>query len=798
MIGDDIMLKNYVKIALRNLYRQRLYVTINIFGLAIGLAVCLLIIGLINNDLNFEKCHSLKDRIYRVDGTYQIHDSGVSMASIMPAVGPAIREEMPEVEQAVRIRRLWDIPVEFDENTSIIESKAFSAEPALFDVFTIPLIEGNPESALSDPFSVVISEKIKKQYFGNTSPLGRSIKMNNEHLMQITGVSKDLPPNTQIRSNFIVSYATLEKIGENTDSWTDLFQDYTYLLLKENASASDLEQKIPAMLERHLDPEEAKRYQLKLQPLEDIFLYSNLSYELPPQGELTKIYVFGSIAFIILIIACINFVNLTTSRVSRRSKEVGVRKAVGAGRRQLIIQFISESLILAALSMLLGLAIFEMAVPLLKTYIERDLVINVLTDPVLIFSIIGMVLAVGILSGSYPAFILSRYLPSEVFSGGSSGRGAGSLHRRILVVFQFTAAIILICITLSIYRQINFALTTDLGFDRENMMLLNLEGSITYEQSRVLKNIINNDRIAISATIVDNVPGEGRHYLWSLRPESKPEEDPTFLHGIRADSDFLRTFDLEIIEGNAPQEQISSIPTEQILINETAVSEFGIENPIGFKFLLGESELEVCGVIKDFHVHSLKNQIMPTMIVQDTSNFRLMAVKLPAGNIPGSVSRIKEVWETIVPAAPFDYKFLQDAIGERYEEEQKVGQLFIVFSFLAVIVACLGLFGLATFAAEQKTKEVGIRKVLGASISNIIAILARQFIFLVIISNILAWPPAYFLIDYYLSNFAYRVEIGILVFIVSGLLAFIVAILSICFQSIKAASANPVKALRYE
>jgi putative ABC transport system permease protein len=789
---------NHVKSAIRNLTRHKLYTAMNVLGLAIGLAGCLLIVGYINNELGFESCHANGDRIYRIDGLYALRGSRVSMASIMPAVGPAVRDAFPEVERMVRMRRLWDLPVEFEPNHVVEVKNCYAVEPQFLKIFTLPLKQGNPETALEAPFSVIISERLAKTYFAGENPVGKTLRVKEEFEVQITGVFERIPANTQLGSDFVVSYSTLEKMGEDTQSWTKLFQDYTYLLLRQGANPAKVEQGIPSLVAQHVGQDDAENYLLQLQPLKHIYLHSDLSYELPPNGDPAYVYVFGCVAFLILSIACINFINLSTARVSRRLKEVGVRKVLGAFRFQLVRQFLSESILLTLLSMAFGIALFEMARPRLESFLGRQLEINLYGDPVLLLSILAMIVVVGLLSGSYPAFVLSGFQPSFLFRGEVFGAGRRSFVRRILVAFQFMIAVALLCVTFAVHRQIDFALTTDLGFDNKNMLLINVDEGFSPEKRELVKSEILKSGLASSVTITDCAPGENRNILYHIRPENKMDQEPTFLHGIHVDPDYLATFGIKLVQGrNLPPESAADAENS-ILINQAAVRDFEIDEPIGFKFYLGEKAYQVVGVVNDFHSHSFHSRIPPLALLASTKDNRLIAAKLPPGFTSKSTGRIEGIFATVVPDVSFEYSFLEDVMGENYREERKLGTLFTVFSLLTVFVACLGLFGLSAFSAERRTKEIGIRKALGASVANIVRLLSKEIVILVVIAGAIAFPVAYLVISRWLETFAYRTDIPVTIFLLSGLAVLIIALVTVSYQSIRAALANPVDSLRNE
>jgi putative ABC transport system permease protein len=790
--------KNYMKSAIRSLTRQKLYTAINVLGLAIGLAACLLIIGYINNELSFENCHRNRERIYRIDGMYSLGNAQVSMASIMPAVGGAVREAYPQVERVVRIRRLWTVPIEFIDDGVSEEREGLAAEPELLNIFTLPLKQGNPQRALEAPFSVVISEELARLHFGDQSALGRTIRARDEFDLQVTGVFERIPRNTQLRTDFVISYSTLEKIGMDTQSWTELFQDHTYVLLREGANPTEIEEKIPALLRQNLGEDKAKNYVLQLQPLKRIYLHSNLSYELPPTGDPAYIYVFGCVAFLILLIACVNFINLSTARVSHRLREVGVRKVLGALRSQLVRQFLSESILLTVVAMVFGIALFEMAKPQLEAFVRHPLEINILGDPTLFLAMFVMIVAVGVLSGSYPAFVLARFQPSFILRGEILGTRSRSFLRRILVAFQFVIAIALLCVTFAVYKQVNFALTSDLGFDNKNILLIDAEEGVSPEKQDLIKDEILRDNLASSVTVTDCAPGEPRHNLYGFRPQDKLDEDPAFLLGMRADPDYLSTFGIELVKGRDFSKESSADAGKSILVNQKAVEEFQMDQPIGFNFHSRDKAYQVVGVVKDFHALPFHEQIMPMALFAATEKRRVIAVKLPADFTSETIAQTEKIWNRIVPEVPFEYSFLEDVMSESYDNDRRLGMLFSTFSLLTVFVACLGLFGLSAFSAERRTKEIGIRKALGASVTNIVRLLSKEIVMLVVIAGAVAFPVAYLAINRWLETFAYRTDITLTLFLLSGLVVLIIALVTVSYQSIKAALANPVDSLRYE
>ncbi len=786
------MLNYYLKSAIRSLTRQKLYTILNVLGLTVGLAACLLIVGYVNNELSFENCHRNLDRIYRMECRYGKGNSQFLTTSIMPAVGPAVAQASPEIEHAVRIRNLWTVPIKWMDDGISEEREVLAAEPDLLNIFTLPLKEGNPQTALEAPFSVIISEELAELHFGEQNALGKTIKARDEFDLQITGVFERIPANTQMRTDLVVSYSTLERIGMDTQSWTGIFRDNTYVLLQAGTDPTKVEGKIPSFLQQHLGEEEAKNYSLQLQPLDKIYLHPDLS-----KGPM-YLYIFSFIAFLILLIASINFVNLSTAQVSHRIREVGIRKVLGAFRPQLVKQFLSESVLLTLVAMVFGIALFEMTKPLLEAYIERQLEIDLLGDPGLLLSMLGMIVFVGVLSGSYPAFVLARFQPSFILKGEILGVRSKSLLRRILVVFQFVIAVVLLCVTFSVYKQIDYAMTTDLGFNPENVLLIDAEEGMSSEKQDLIKDEILGSGLVSSVTVTDCAPGESRVQHYSVRPENKLDLEPVFFHGMRVDSDYLSTFGMELVKGRNFSGEFAADVTNSILINQAAMEQLEMNEPIGSKLYIRDKAYQVVGVVKNFHSHSFHMQIMPMVLFAATNDRRLIAVKLPPHFTSQTIDEVEKKWNRIVPGVSFKYSFLEDAIGKNYHEDRKLGTLFGIFSLLTVFIACLGLFGLAAFNAGRRTKEIGIRKTLGASVAGILRLLCKEIVVLVAIANAVAWLVAYLVINRWLETFAYRTQITLTIFLLPGLVVLIIALATVSYQAIKAALTNPVESLRYE
>ncbi len=792
------MIRNYLRTALRSLKKQRLYTCINIFGLALGLGSCLLILAYVSYEYSYESHYPNADNIYRVVCFWEGDDDMVSTANIMHPAGPALKETMPEIEQQARIYQDRDVQIEFGRDQFIVETQFLMVDPEMLEVFSIPLINGNRATALSGPNSLIISQSIRESFFPNTDPIGQTVRIHDDIELMITGVMGDMPDNTQLKTNFLASYATLESMGEDITTWEGWWgKAYTYLLLPEDVDLASIEAKIPDLLTVHLG-DKAEEYKLELQPLQSIYLNPDLSNELDPRGSMETIYIFSGIAMLLLVIACMNYINLTTARMAHRTKEVGIRKVFGAGRWQLAHQFLAESVIMVTMAMAAGLAVFELTVPALEQFAGRSLSIGLMESPIVWLAGPSLILLVGLISGSYPAIVLSRLRPQEVFKN-SSFQSTGRFNlRRVLVAFQATCAIILMCLTFGINEQIEFAGAADLGFSHENILLYEFPDKASNEKKVLFKNELSRHGLS-SLTTASVVPGENRTHLWSLHPESYDEGKKVMFNFFGVDKDFVKTLKLELVAGESwDSEEYSNTPYK-VLINETAVKTIGIKEPIGFQLMSSENSFTVIGVVKDFHAHSLNFEVRPSVILlyQDDIG-RVLALELPDENQTQMKTQIASVYEEVFSEKAPDAKYLDDLISERYDDFRKLMYLFSVFSLLGVFIACLGLLGLSAFAAERRIKEIGVRKVIGASVSQLVMLITREFIILVALSSLVAWPIAWYFLTGWLENFPYRTELNGWLFLLPTMIAIVVATVTVGSQAFKAARSNPVDALRSE
>lgn len=792
------MFKNYLKIAFRNLLRHKLYSLINVLGLALGMACCLLIILFIQDELSYDRFHEKAGQIYRVAKIEKRNEGVVNYPLVFPVVAPKLQEDFPEVLNAVRFEPRLSVLVN-RENKQFLEQRFFYADSNVFDVFTFPLIKGDPKIALKEPYTLVLSEETAEKYFGSQDPLGQTLTIDNKHDYKITGVLKNIPHNSHMKFDFLASMATEEAENPRYGKlWA--WSCYTYLLLPKDYPPAELEKKFPDFILRNRNEQAAKAWTFYLQPLTRIHLHSNLSYELEPNSDITSIYIFSGIGFFILLIACINFMNLATARSSNRAKEVGVRKVLGAERSQLAEQFLGESLVLSFIALPLAVALVEIALPAFNALTNKAVTLNSLSHQAASFGLIGIVVLVGIISGSYPAFFLSAFHPSDVLRRKLRAGVKNSFFRRILVVVQFAISIVLIVGTVIIDSQLDFIRNKKLGFDKEHIVVVRIEEpemQKRYEPFR--QELLQNPGIK-SVAGSTSFPGMNPN-LSLFIPEGAEDKEPLKLRNVLVDYDFIETFGIEVKEGRDFSRDFPTDAKQAFIINESAAQEFGWETSVGKKLTdLDLGSGSIIGVVKDFHFRSKHQKIEPLIlsIRPDERYIYFISVKFGQANAREILSLLQKKWKEYSPGRPLDCFFLDENFDKLYRAEERLSQIFSVFSFLAIFIACLGLFGLASFTAEQRTKEIGIRKALGASAANIVLLLSKEFTKWVIVANIMAWPVAYFVMNRWLQNFAYRISIGLWMFFLAAGLALAIAFFTISFQAVRAALANPADALRYE
>jgi len=799
-----VMFNNYLKITFRSFKRQKIYSIINISGLAIGMACFICILVYIRYELSYDRFHTNTNNIYRLVMNGDTSGRPFDVALSSGPIGPVLVKDFPEVDNVVRFQprdrtRVSCLGKQF------FEERIFWVDNTVFEVFTFPLVKGNSKTALIDPFSVVITQETAKRFFSNEDPLGEILKFNPQEEYTITGVMKDVPKNSHLSFDILLSYETLLRTSRrHIESWTQ-FTNYSYLLLKENINPKELERKIPALNAKHMrfNPEDIGwNLTFTLQPLSSIHLYSNLQGEITKHSDIAYVYVFSSVAFLILLLACINFMNLATARSTNRAKEVGLRKVLGAVRSRLIEQFLGESLIFSFLSLFLALILVEFFLPFFSTLSGLPLEIRYSELPWLIPGLIGIAIFVGLIAGIYPALVLSGFQPVSVLKGGLESASQKRHFRRGLVVFQLAISIFLIIGTWIIFQQITFMKKRRLGFEKEHIIVLNLKTIDNSVRSSItaIKQELKSIPGVLNVATSSHIPGwDG--LAASHLPEGFSMEETQIMRVIHVDHDFLDTMDIELFSGRNFSPKFPSDSQESVLINETAAKKFGWDEPLGKRIqeIYGKKQTKtVIGIVKDFHMSSLHAIIEPMYINSSYPQIKTICIRISSENIAGMVDLIKSRWKEIVPLAPFDYFFLDESFDNQYRTEERLSRLFFNFSLLAIFIACLGLFGMACFTAEQRTKEIGIRKVLGASASGIVLLLCKELIMLLFIANIVAWPIIYLTSQKWLQNFAYRTNIGIGIFIFSAILTLLISLGTVSYQAIKAALANPVDSLRYE
>lgn len=800
------MFRNYLKVAFRNIKRHTGYSLINLVGLAIGMTCCILIMLWVQNELSFDRFHQKADRIYRLCLDANIGSPLLAPVSMAPA-GPAMASEFPEVVSAARINRPERVSIKFEDMTFQEENVGY-ADNSIFEVFTFPLLKGDPKTALVAPYSVVITEDMAQKYFKDQEPLGKMLRIDDEADFTVTGVMKNIPPNSHLNFNMIRSFETLYRENPQAmESWISV-RFYTYLLLADNCDPKLLEEKFPPFVDRLMGNflnAIGGTVRLFLQPLTEIHLYSNFERDLPSNGDITYVYLFSGIALFVLLIACFNFVNLATARSATRAREVGMRKTLGAGRGKLMLQFLGESVIFSFFSLAIACILLELVLPLFNSLAGRQLSLNYLERPWLIPALAGLALLVGLLAGSYPAFFLSSLRPVRVLKGTGGAIASGSGFRRMLVVAQFVISITLIIGSITIYNQIDFMKNKRLGFDKEHVLIipgLNQAARQSYPSIRdELAKIPGVTSVGASSL----VPGRGRTKSIFF-PEGLSENEPQTMDYLTVDPHYLPTMNMEMAQGRNFSSDISTDSTESVIINQATAIKFGWDNPIGKTFRLpnlpgdegDELIVTVIGVVKDFHIASLHQKIEPQLIFYDLSSINNISVRLAPENITHTVGLLEEEWKKISPDRPFDFYFLDQSFDSQYRAEERLGKISLYFSLLGILIASLGLLGLSSYTTERRIKEIGVRKVLGATEAGIVLLLSKEIVRWVLLANIVAWPVAYWLADRWLGSFAYRINLGWTTFVLAGLVALSIAVITVSFQAVKAALANPVESLRYE
>ena len=791
------MLKNYFKSAIRNLLRQKTYSVINITGLALGIAIAIFILLYVVTELSYDNYHQYKDRIYRVAQLEKTQHHTSIDPSTAPPLAPALKRDFPEVQEAARVITSNSRTVKYGEKV-FTEERFMYADPELFAILTIPFIQGDQTTALQRPGTIVLSQRIAKKYFGDVSPLGKTI-MVNERPFEITGVAENSPRNTHLKYDLIASLK-FEKEPESFSHWM-YHVAYSYIKLAPNIDVKAFEKKMSKIGDRYakeLFERAGYQYTFFLQPVPNLHLYPCPHSEPEPPGNPLLLIIFSLVGLMTLVIACLNFINLSTAHAWKRVKEVGIRKTIGARRPHLVRQFLGETFFMAAVAVLLALTLVDLSLPLINNltglqFTRQDLVQH--NVPVFL---VGILLMVTLFSGAYPAFYLSRFDPVAVFKNNIK-TNRKSIFRKSLVVSQFVISIVLIIGTLVAYKQLVFMMDYNLGFESEQKLILPVRGRVSLEKNyESVKNEFLKHPGITHASASSQVPGEEMAMLYT-RLVGQVDEKKQSMAYIFFDQDFISQFKIQLAAG---RDLRKGDEKKSFIINEAAMEAFGWSSPrdaLGKQVATGFGRKgEIIGVCKNFHYEGLQKEVAPLVVDFFPRTFAKINLTVQTDNLRDTLSFIKKKWQELFPASPFEYFFLDESFNKQYHQEQLTSKLMAVFTILGIFIACLGLFGLASYTAEQSTKEIGIRKVFGAGVLNVTGLLTREFVKWVILANIPAWPIAYYAANQLLKNFAYRTSIGLEVFFISGLLALIIAVLTVSYQSIRAAVANPMKALRYE
>lgn len=804
------MFRNYIKTAWRNIRKNKLFSFINILGLSIGVATCFIIMLYVQDELSYDKFNKNADNIARVIFKADVNGGKINESVTMPPVAAVMKKDFPEVQDATRLQAYGSSKILYKDKVFKDDKFAF-ADANFFSIFTLPMIEGDAKKALLQPHTLVITQSTAKKYFGNEGAIGKTVIVTSDNDLPytITGVIKDIPANSHFHFDM---FGSMESFAPaKSDTWMS-GGFHTYLLLKPGADLKKMEARFPAMVKQYMGPQIQQQMGLSLeqftskgnslgfvlQPLTDIHLYGNTTNEFEPGGNASYVYIFGGVALFILVVACINFINLSTAGASKRAKEVGVRKVAGSGRFQLIKQFLSESILISFFALLIAFAIIELALPAFNNFSGKQLSFGM--KPILGFA--GLGLTVGVLAGLYPAFYLSSFKPIAVLKGKFTGSRKSFGLRSSLVVFQFFISVALIIGTIVVYQQMKYIQSKDLGFDKEQLITIP-NSYVLGSNEQIFKQQMLQDPRIVNATVSWYKPTGPSNYNNALAyPQGN---DHQIVNGVdyHVDENYIPTMGMKMISGRnfSPAFATDSLG---IILNETAAKALGWNNETALgKTVIRQNSgkgdnvpFHVIGVVKNFNFKSLHEAISPLYMTLQPEGGLIFKIKTT--DVEGLLATMKKQWDSYKTEEPFEYNFMDDLFNKTYLTEQKTGDILTLFSMFTIFVACLGLFGLATYTAEQRTKEIGIRKVLGASVNQVTQMLSKEFLKLVLIASLIAFPVAWWAMKKWLQSFAYRIDISWWVFAVAGLTALCIALITVSFQAIKAAVANPVKSLRTE
>jgi len=809
------MIKNYLKSALVNIKRHPFISFINIFGLTVGLTCCLLILVYIINERSYDRFNTSVNNIYRVtrifysdQGTESLHTS-----SVAPPFGPLLKNAFPDIQKITRLLPKSSTPVQYKDKL-INEKSAFFADENVFDFFTITVVQGDPHYALLQPFTVMLTEDIAKKYFGDVDPMNKTIRLDgNKHEYKVTGIYKSFPVNSHLHPQMLLSFNTLKDTSVYGEKLLQTMYNhnafYTYLLFPENYNVAGIEKQLPAFLDKYVilphRPANIKTHQataLTFQKLADIHLHSHLDTEIEENGDIKRVYIFSGIALFILLIACINYMNLSTARSILRAREIGVRKVVGAQRKEIVTQFLSESVLVTLIGLLMAILLTGVSLSFVNKLSNLSLSFSSLLCWPVLLMILTIPFVLGLISGIYPALFMSSFVPVKVLKGVLNVGSGNISFRKLLVVVQFSISIILIVATTVVYQQLQYVQSKALGFNKDHVLTMNFDIALMKQYEAFKADLLKNPAVKVvgrsSYIPSDRLLSASNASIIQSGSMQPLKIDLKF---INTDYDFLKTYDIPMAAGRNFSRDYST-DTNNYLLNETGVKALGWKNPqnaIGKDIKYGDIQGKVIGIVKDSHFESLHQNIIPLLFALPSYNYyQKISVKIDGRNVQSAISALTDTWHRYLPESPFEYSFLDERFDQLYKAEQQQSSLFTIFSCIAIFIACLGLFGLSAFTISQRLKEIGIRKVLGASVPQIVIVLSKDFLKLVLIAAIIAFPVAWYSMNKWLLDFAFRINIHWWVFAIAGIIALIIAFATISFQSIKAALINPVKSLRSE
>jgi len=804
-----LLFKNYSIIAFRNMFKHKVFSFINITGLTIGLACFILVFLFIRFERSYDKFHENYKQIYRVIKECEYEGGIEYRADTGAPMSPLLLENFPEIANAVRFTSFFEGLVSHNEKV-FSEERFYFADPSVFDVFTFPLIKGRPESAFNEPFSVVITPEIAKKYFGDEDPvdnvLNYRVGFSEKRLdLKVTGILKKIPENSHIEFDFLASYETLKSILSErffTDHWSST--TYNYIQLKGDFPPDELEKKLSDFTEKFVDKEEYKSITLKLQPLKNIYFKSwRIGGGIWKRGDIQAVYSFTALALFILIFACVNFINLSTARLTYRVKEIGLRKVLGAQRINIVVQFLGESIIYSLMGLILSLFLIQLFLPRFNGLIRTELSINLIDDFSLLAILILIAIAVGISAGIYPSLFLSSFHPVKILRKTYSYISSSVFHKA-LVVFQFAIAIFLITGSIVIYKQINFVNNVDLGFNKKHLVVITIQEKSARDKYYLVKHELLKSPNILGVTASSTITGSGSPNGIQMRG---PGVENLNMGIIYVDYDYVETFGIEVEAGRHFESDVAADAENAFLVNQSFTKRLGWDDVVGKEmelFYIMNNRFtpmysgRIVGLLRDFNFRTLFDRVQPVIFKIDSNRFNHIFIRINGDNIPDSIDFIKKTFKNLVPAHPVQFSFLDEIIEDAYQSERTFGTILNYATFLSILVACLGLFGLTSLTTQQRTKEIGIRKVLGASVGKIVLLLTKDYIKLIVIANFIAWPIGYYFMSSWLQSFVYRTSFGLGTFILTGLLTIAIAVLTVSFQAIKSAISNPVDALQYE